>query len=261
VITGDSVEIVPQLGHRYAGSAIWFDPARRIDGRRVNDPEDYHPPLSFIETLREHDFNSIGAKLSPAIDHAVGRAYGGELEFLSDQGECKEGLLWTGQLDGGRGIVATVVGKSGKSILWSSGAEPAVGDRIEGVPAEESGYLYEPDPAVIRAHLVQALGERIGAGILDPHIAYLIGPDLFETPFADAYAVVDRFAFHIKALNRALRERSVGRVVIKKRGFPQEPEQVRKQLKLAGDQELTIVLTRVGLQHQVILCRPVKGER
>ena len=239
------------IPHSTFPPAVWFDPARRVDNRRVNDPEDYRPPLSFLDRLRAHGFADIGAKLSPAIDHAVGQAYGGELEFISDQGECKEALLWAGKLATGEGTRAVVITRNGGiSTISGSQATPSHSDG--------EGVLYEPDPAVIRAHLVQPLAARLGAHIIDPHIAYLLGPDLVETPFATAYAVVDRFPFHIKALNRALRERSVGRVVIKKRGFPQEPEQVRKQLKLTGDQEMTLVLTRVGQQHQVILCRPVK---
>jgi len=194
---------------------------------------------------------AVRSKLSPAVDHGVVTPYGGELEFISDMGECKEALLWTGAMMRGEGTRAVVIGKSEMSILSTGG------DDTSHFQAGDDAYLYEPDPAVIRAHLVQALGDRIGAHLIDPHIAYLVGPALVETPFATAYAIVDRFAFHVKALNRALRERSVERVVIKKRGFPQEPEQVRKQLKLAGSEEMTLVLTRVGQQHQVILCRPV----
>ena len=33
------------------------------------------------------------------------------------------------------------------------------------------------------------LGAELGAGLLDPHLAYLTGDDRFATPFATAYAV------------------------------------------------------------------------
>lgn len=233
-------------------TAVWFDPARRLESRRVSDPEDYRPPLSFIDALRGAGFRSIGVKLSPAIDHEIAARCGAELEFLSDQGECKEALLWMGRLERGAGTLATVIRNGEVSTLSANTPDFEATTVADG----SQNYLYEPDPAVIRAHLVQALGERIGAGTIDPRIAYLIGPAWVRTPFAAAYAIVDRFPFHVKALNRTLREHNVGRVVIKKRGFPQEPEEVRKQLKLTGSEEMTIVLTRVGNQHQVILCRP-----
>ena len=50
--------------------AAWLDPARRRDSRRVSDPEDYAPPLSWLTELSARGVGSIGVKLSPGIDHA-----------------------------------------------------------------------------------------------------------------------------------------------------------------------------------------------
>jgi THUMP domain-like len=57
-------------------------------------------------------------------------------------------------------------------------------------------------------------------------------------------------------LRAALRERSVGRLTIKKRGVAVAPEQLRKALALQGDQEATIVLTRVAGKGTCLLVRP-----
>ena len=65
--------------------AAWLDPARRRDSRRVSDPEDYSPPLSWLTTLRASGIRRIGVKLSPAIDHAFAEQFGAELEFLSER--------------------------------------------------------------------------------------------------------------------------------------------------------------------------------
>ena len=118
--------------------------------------------------------------------------------------------------------------------------------------------LYEPDPAVIRAHGVATLAQQLRARLAHPQIAYLIGDDLVPTPFASAYDIVDRFSYSRRRLQAALTARQVGSAVIKKRGFPQEPDAVRKELKLRGPETLTVVLTRAsdGGGHQVILCRP-----
>jgi hypothetical protein len=61
-----------------------------------------------------------------------------------------------------------------------------------------------------------------------------------------------------KNLQRALNERGIGRVVVKKRGVPVEPEEVARQLKLSGKDEMTLVLTLIGLQRVVFLCRRVR---
>lgn len=232
--------------------AAWLDPARRRDSRRVSDPEDYAPPLSWLTELAAHGVGSIGVKLSPGIDHALAARFGAELEFLSEGGECREALLWLGGARSGDALRATVITPQGPISL--TGLEDAPGQ----ASTAHGEYLYEPDPAVIRAHLVGTLARQIDAAPVDPRIAYLLGDELRHSPFADAYEVLDRFPYGNKRLQKALTDRDVGRVIIKKRGFPQEPDEVRKQLKLRGSQEMIVVLARIGKGHEVFLCRLVQ---
>jgi hypothetical protein len=103
------------------------------------------------------------------------------------------------------------------------------------------------------------LAAQLQASLVAPQIAYLLSEEFTPTPFAKAYTVLERFAYSRRRLQDALTRRSIGSVVIKKRGFPQEPDAVRRELKLRGTETLTVVLTRaaVGLGHQAILCQPV----
>lgn len=235
-----------------AGSA-WFDPARRADRRRVVGPDEYAPPLSWLRVLEAQDLTNVGVKVSPAISHGVAAEYDAKLEFLSDGGECKEALLWRGALRlGAPGVRATRLTPHGPLTLVG------MPDEAEAGTASATGrYLYEPDPSVIRAHLVQTLARQIGAAPIHPQIAYLVGEELAETPWAVAYEILERFPWSRRRLQAALSAHRVGRVVIKKRGFPQEPDEVRKGLKLSGPHEVTVVLTRGGNGHQALLCRPV----
>ncbi len=233
--------------------AVWFDPARREGGRRIPRPDDYAPPLPLAHRWAEGGASPIGIKLSPAIDHALAADYAADLEFLSEGGECKEALLWRGIVPADPHTVRAVL---------LSGLAPAViaGSADTPIPLETdtlSGYLYEPDPAVIRAHLVGVLAPPLSAHAVDPSIAYLVSNTLTPTPFARAYQVVERFPYSRRALQNALSRLQVGHVVIKKRGFPLEPDAVRKQLKLSGPDTLTVILTRQGDAHVVFLCRPL----
>jgi hypothetical protein len=110
-------------------------------------------------------------------------------------------------------------------------------------------YLYEPDPAVIRSGLVCRLAQDLDAWLIDPAIAYLVGERHVARPFAQAFRIEESFAFSLKALREALKRRDVGRVIIKKRGFPQEPEELRKSLKLSGTSDAIVALTRIGTRH------------
>lgn len=235
--------------------AVWFDPARRAGRRRVTDPEDYAPPLSFLHELQARGMADIGVKVSPTVDHSIAVDYGAELEFISDGGECKEALLWRGRLQTGPPLQATLLTGDGPQTL---AGEPDVPGKAR--PAAAGRYLYEPDPAVIRAHLIGALATQIDAAPLDPHIAYLVGDRLHSTPFATAYEILDTFPYSRRKLQDALAARAVGRVIIKKRGFPQEPDAVRAQLKLRGPNEIIVVLARIGTDHQVFLCCLAAGQ-
>ena len=227
---------------------LWLDPARRRDSRRVSDPEDYSPPLSYLLTLTA---STIGVKLSPAIDHSLAETFGAELEFLSEGGECREALLWKGNARTGERLRATLLRGDQTFTLAGEADLPGSG------PLRTAGaVLYEPDPAVIRAHLVGTLSGQLDAGLLDYHIAYLLADCYQDTPFATGYTVLDQLAYNPKRLQAALTARNAGRLIVKKREFPMEPDAVRKLFKLRGSEEITLILARVGGGHQAFLCVP-----
>jgi hypothetical protein len=117
-------------------------------------------------------------------------------------------------------------------------------------------YLYEPDGAVIRAGLVTEVAALVGGHLLDRTIAYVSGPHLVSTPFASAYRVLEDLPFGVKGLRAYLRERKVGSVTIKKRGTAVTPEALRADLKLKGEADATLVLTRVAGAHRVLVVEP-----
>ncbi|WP_030417078.1 class I SAM-dependent methyltransferase [Streptomyces sp. NRRL S-1448] len=133
-----------------------------------------------------------------------------------------------------------------------------------GLPDPEPGpvgrYLYEPDGAVIRAHLVAEVAAGLDGRLIDPTIAYVTADALRPTPFATAYAITDVLPFNVKRLKALLREREVGVAVIKKRGSAVEPEELRKKLKLGGGgNSCTIFLTRVAGAPTMLLGQPANG--
>ncbi|KWX10127.1 methyltransferase, partial [Carbonactinospora thermoautotrophica] len=117
-------------------------------------------------------------------------------------------------------------------------------------------YLYEPDGAVIRAHLVGHVAAQVDGRLLDPTIAYVASDRLVPTPFATAYEVTDVLPFQLKRLRALLRERGVGVLTIKKRGSALEPDRLRRQLRLTGDSAAVLILTRVAGAPTALLARP-----
>ncbi|MGW1073824.1 THUMP-like domain-containing protein [Streptomyces sp. NPDC002537] len=225
---------------------VFVDPARRGGRGRIFDPEAYSPPLSWaVEAARTAPRAAL--KIAPGVPHEAVPDEA-EAEWISDGGDVKEAVLWFGTEPGARR--ATLLPSA--ATLTSRG--------LPDPPVRPVGrYLYEPDGAVIRAHLVAEVAEDLAGGLIDETIAYVTSDELRPTPYATAYEITDVLPFNLKKLKALLRERKVGVAVIKKRGSAVEPEELRKKLKLEGGNSCVIVLTRVAGAPTMLLGKPVQA--
>jgi len=219
--------------------AFFFDPARRSEGRRKFSVYQYLPPLAAVQAWLPR-IPAGGVKISPGVDLDELAGYDCEIEFISERGELKECALWFGTFKSAARRATLVDADAVHTLL----PDPAADSAIE-PPGAPLVVLYEPDPAVLRAGLVTTLAAQLGARQLDPDIAYLTAPAARATPFARAFAIEAALPFQLKRLRQALRARGVGRVTVKKRGSPLEPETLIKQLRLSGSEERIVFLTHV----------------
>ncbi len=228
------------LPGRQAG--LFFDPARRTQGRRIHHVHNYQPPLETVLGWLEQ-FPAAGIKLSPGVDLVELAPYPAEVEFISLGGELKEAVLWFGPLRSA----------STRATLLPGGYTLA-GPPAPALPLSTPlAYLYEPDPAVLRAGLVSSLGASLNACQLDPDIAYLTAAVFTPTPFARGWPLGDWFPFQLKRLRAYLRERGVGQLVVKKRGSALEPQDLIHSLRLQGTNQATIFLTQCDGQPIVLV--------
>ena len=248
VRVGDAAEFTPEWlpGAAADGYAVFCDPGRRARSRRIFDPEAYEPPLSVALALAGRAAGGC-VKVAPGIPHDL-VPDGAEAEWVSWKGDLKEAALWTGAAAGPDVRRATLL-PSGATLT----RDPDLGPPPV-APARR--YLYEPDDAVIRAHLVAECAAGIDGALLDPAIAYITADRLVRTPYARAYEITDVMPFSAKRLRAALRERGTGRVTIKKRGSAVDIERLRAQLRLSGDGEATVVLTRIGDRPYAFIADP-----
>lgn len=231
-----------------AFGAVFADPARRGARGRVFDETGWTPPWPFVLDLLRR---TAVVKVAPGIGHDL-VPEGVEAEWVSDQGEVKEAALWSPTLATARRR-ATVISGDGLASITDED-DPYQGQERPVVPLGQ--HLYEPDGAVIRAGLVTAVAAGVDGGLLDPHIAYVTSDASFRSPFMKSYYVIEELPYREKQLRAALVERNVGPLTIKKRGVDVVPEQLRKRLALRGDEEATIVLTRIGGVGRALLVRP-----
>lgn len=227
--------------------AFFCDPGRRDEqGRRYSSLQQSNPPLLPLLERWLPKAPHAAVKVSPGVDYRE-IPDECEVEFVSLQGEVKEGVFWFGELRTDARRRATLLPQGvtiGDTAMDSALAIPVT---------EPQAYLYEPDGAVIRAHLVQTLAQQLKATLIDETIAYLTADRAVDTPFARCFAIEEVMPFQLKQLRHRLRERGIGRVTVKKRGSPIAPEELQRQLGLKGNGEAIVFLTRVHSEPYALI--------
>lgn len=234
----------------------FFDPARRELGTgrqkatRKFDPTQFSPNFDWI--LSEAGKRPTGIKLGPGHPHEA-IPEGCEAQWISDHGDLVELTLWFGSLARpGVARSALLITDGASFELQSSEANPAHAEL-----REIGEYIYEPDNAVVRSHLIGVLADSLNLGLIAPDIAYLTGDFLLESPWLRGFRVLETMAFDRKKLKARLQELGIGILEIKKRGSDVVPEVLRKELQLKGKRAATLIVTRVGDSHRALICEAV----
>jgi hypothetical protein len=248
-------------GEALRHTGLWLDPARRSRGpadihgraRRVFSLEAMSPSWSQVLGYAAA-VPATGAKLAPGFPHQAVPA-GAEAQWVSWLGDVVECSVWWGPLVATPGRTASVL-RPGAEVVALTEADAAGArrplERGEGI----GRLLYEADRAVIRAGLTGALSRAVDGAELSAGVGYVAADRAVDVPWAHRYAVREALPWNVKAVRGWLRDRGVGRLTIKKRGVSLDPEVVRRQLRLAGDDAATLVLTRVGAQPYALVVDP-----
>jgi SAM-dependent methyltransferase len=241
-----------------AFGGLFFDPARRELGgpareraARKFDPMAFSPSFDFV--MQAAAKKPTGVKFGPGHPHE-GIPDEAEAQWVSVGGDLVELGLWFG-------AVARPGVKRAALLLTADGKHEITSDSTKRQDAELGPlqeFVYEPDNAVVRSHLIGQLAEQIGATIFAPEIAYLTAAQQISSPWLKGYRVLDEMAFDRKKLKAYLKERSIGTLEIKKRGSDIVPEQLRKELAPKGKGAATLIVTRVGDAHRVLICESLK---
>lgn len=231
----------------------FLDPARRTSGhrntKRLTNPNDYSPSLNYAFGLG--DRLPTGVKLGPGFDREL-LPEDAEAQWVSLDGQLVETGIWFGAL-ARPGITRSALVMRGTDTHELTAASDAADAPLRAL----GDYLYEPDGAVIRARLIGLLAEQLGAGMVSDGIAYLTSDALTASPFAQAFRITAQLPSSEKQLKRALAERGIGTLEIKKRGADIDPAALRTRLRLKGPHSATLFLTRVAGKHVALLAERV----
>lgn len=226
--------------------AVWLDPARREagdTGRARTD--DWSPPLTWVFDLIGR--MPGGVKLGPGLDRDR-IPDGVEAQWISADGSTIELVLWSGRL------ARESATRSALVVRGQHAAELSAPADSEDEPVRALGrFIHEPDGAVIRARLIGQVARSLHAGMLADKLAYLTGDDPVTSPFVQSFRVREVLPADTKKLAKALRERGIGILEIKKRGVDVDPAALRQSLRLRGDESATLIMTRIAGTRTAIL--------
>jgi len=213
--------------------------------------DDWSPSLTFaLDAARK--VSAGGIKLGPGTDREL-IPHDAEAQWVAVGDDVVEMGLWFGSAQR-EGIARSAL------ILTSTGHHELVApaDAPDAPVGELSRFVYEPNGAVIRAHLIGDVARSLGGHMIDESIAYITTATASPTPFARGYEVLETTTVDAKTISRALATHDMGRVEIKKRGIDIDPAEFRKKLTLTGSDDGVVILTRAGTRRVALIARRIE---
>ena len=250
----DSTVLDPLLDALPATSVVFIDPARRTgrrtaDGSRAQserDPERWSPPLSFVIGLAARGLRVL-VKTTPGFSvDSIPRGW--SAEWVSSDRTVVECTLASWPLFGVRRAVS--VGREEFVVTTTSDA---------GAVSTVADYLYEPDPAVVSAGVVDALC-RDGITRVDPASHWLTSKSATTHPALRGFHVHQQVTADARALRPILRELGIGDLTVKTRGAGVDAEKFRASLKLNGPKSGVLVILVRESRQEAYLVTPQPSE-
>lgn len=206
------------------------DPSRRTEGRRTLDPDAFSPnPVLLAGRLRELKLG--GLKLSPLLPDPFLETLGGALEFVSCGGECREALVWLGSEAG-----------AGRFAVRAETSERLTASPPTRFLSDPRAWLFEADPAAIRAHALGSLEVEGGLSQLGESNGYLTGDEPVASPWLKPYRVLETVVADAKIVRERLRAQGAKTPDVKTRAVKIDAETFRRRLRLGGKRDLAVAL-------------------
>ncbi len=225
---------------RFGG--IHIDPDRRVKNRTVRG-DFFQPALTEIRQ-RVGQQQNLAIKVAPATPPHRSTPDDAETQWIGDNRECKEQVIWSGPLTVNPGFrTATYVNSKHEAFHFTASVEELEQSRPN--PSEHLGTnIYEPHPTVLAAGLVTPLARRLGLRPVDAHVDYLTGVPSERCKLIRKFRIDVELKLNLKLLSKELRQRKIGQIVVKKRGVDQAIFENIRALKIAGENKATIIATR-----------------
>ncbi len=219
--------------------AFFLDPARdRAGATKTRSFLNSRPALLEILPKLLAVTKNVAIKISPAFDYQELKLLPEEpeVEIISEDNNCKVAMLWFGDLKTANRR-ATCFRKDKFFTIADSGAKALIG--------KVKKYLYEPDKAISKAHLINELAASFDLVKIDSTLSYLSSDNLPANNWPKVlrqFEVLAQAEFSVKKLQKFLKEKNIIKAEIIIKNVKIKPEELRARLKIKEGGPLFIIV-------------------
>ena len=254
VKNGDSVSMLAEYPDN-SFDWIYVDPARREQGQRSIALEAASPDVVACHNLLLQKAPKVCIKASPALE------IGGLKKLLpalhtivvvSVDRECKEILLLlerASSSDRPVQVKAVCLNADSEEITEVVGG----GDTPRVVAVAVKEYLYEPDPAIIKARLSAVLARGSDLEFVNKSVDYLTADRKIDSFPGRTFQVVECVPYKPKSFRAFLEHRAIAGASIQRRDFPLSAEELRKKYRLLESERAFLFFTKDAVNHPLCI--------
>ncbi len=234
---------------------IYVDPSRRVPGKRVFDLAQSSPNITTLESVLLQKAKKVCIKASPLMDLTKCKKQFSSITALivvSVDGECKEVLLILDRNAHWQTSVTSAVVLDTKHT--STGYRIDERAKISAQKITEiKQYVYDPDPAIVKAGLRDQLAKEFGLHLFNPAINLLTSQEKMDAFPGRIFEVEAVITFNKKLLHRYFRDHQIKEASVMKRNFPFSSDQLRAMFKLKESRKKVICFTTLAGGKKVCL--------
>lgn len=236
--------------------AFFLDPARDREGdTKTRSFLNSSPSLLEILPKLFEVTHNVAVKISPAFDYEELKQLPEEpeIEIISENNNCKVAMLWFGDFK--TAALRATGFKKGESFSFTND-----GSKVE--ISKIKKYLYEPNKAISKAHLIDEVAAKFSLSKIDYNLSFLTGDDLVaigDSNIFRKFEVLHFDRFSLKQFQVFIKKEKIERAEIIVKHFKMTADEIRKRLRIKEGGELIIILTTLQNQEKVfILAKKVK---
>ena len=237
-------------------SAIYIDPSRRVDSRKVFKLRDCEPDVcTNLQVLLDHS-SRILIKTAPLLDiqstlNELKQV--SEVHIVSIRNDCKELLyLIDRQFSGNEPLITCALLAEDIMSQYSFKLSEEKTFRIE-VYSEPLAFIYEPDVALLKAGCFKLITRDFGLKKIHQHTHLYTSETISKSFPGRKFKLIQAWNY-----GRFIKENKIKQSNIICRNFPLSPEDLKKKLKIRdGGKEYLLFCTGRNKELMVLNCERI----